>query len=403
MSTETGAEDGASLEARLRSARRWHIEYGGYLSNHLTHNWVVLALGGAGAPVLDRWARAYADPGKALPLEPAWLLDRSGAEPAIDPAALVRLRGCGMAQFPALQAAFDRAVASRGRTAVAAASLPSLLPGLAGAAFHPLIHVGLGIEAGSDSMVADGLAYWTCIYQPLGSAHDAPLWRPEPSAAAGTLMAAIAGQLERARAARLDQSIAAAVREPRYRRRHRGEFQHRMMVFADPALAPAAWLDGLGPLALAPVGSLATEIEQLRGWIAELLLASRNEFFVLHGLTSCYALGTLLSLLDPGAQRDALAAWVRAALAAVVAQRFPGLDADVKQPSMLIGAERWADLRRLSWRSSDEHVPKAVYALWRWYERATDSAHRARYAAAAAALVQRADGGDPADNLWFAA
>ena len=41
-------EMSASLAGWLDRARQWHIEYGGYLSNHLPHNWVVM--GAAHAP-----------------------------------------------------------------------------------------------------------------------------------------------------------------------------------------------------------------------------------------------------------------------------------------------------------------------------------------------------------------
>lgn len=40
-----------TLHNWLAKGRRWDIEYKAYLSNHLTHNWVVM--GGAGATHLN--------------------------------------------------------------------------------------------------------------------------------------------------------------------------------------------------------------------------------------------------------------------------------------------------------------------------------------------------------------
>lgn len=113
-------------------------------------------------------------------------------------------------------------------------------------------------------------------------------------------------------------------------------------------------------------------IEKLTAFAASSLLASDNEFFVLHDLTSLHGVLCLLPHLDPADRRGALVHWWREAISSVLCSR-------------------------------DEHVPKATYVLRRW------SAWGA-FRPASEDLLQRAarnivapnESGEIHENLWFA-
>lgn len=48
-----------TLHDWLAKGRRWDIEYKGYLSNHLTHNWVVMGGVGASEEYMQWWYDLY--------------------------------------------------------------------------------------------------------------------------------------------------------------------------------------------------------------------------------------------------------------------------------------------------------------------------------------------------------
>ena len=103
--------------------------------------------------------------------------------------------------------------------------------------------------------------------------------------------------------------------------------------------------------------------------------------------------------------RALLAHWCRAAVATLIGQGLPGLDA---LPAVLerypdhaspVDEAEWRSLREASWASHDEHVPKAVYALNQWARADVDQGDR--YRAAAQTLVAPHPTGDPGEHLWF--
>ena len=250
-------------------------------------------------------------------------------------------------------------------------------------------------------MVADALAYWSCVRQPLGLGR-APVWDISAESPTDWMSAALLD----ARSLELPTLVQWASETPAYRARGRGPFQHRLMVFADSQVVAAGWLDDHGPVPLPPLdASLAPVLCDLQRWLTALLLAARNEFFVLHGVTSLYALRHCLGALSSADARALLAHWCRAAVATLIGQGLPGLDA---LPAVLerypdhaspVDEAEWRSLREASWASHDEHVPKAVYALNQWARADVDQGDR--YRAAAQTLVAPHPSGDPGEHLWF--
>jgi hypothetical protein len=142
--------------------------------------------------------------------------------------------------------------------------------------------------------------------------------------------------------------------------------------------------------------------------IAAAYLASDNEFFIIHGATSLYSLLVAMCFLTPHQRRLALVYWWKACMAVLVAENFPGLDklyriidnwkagghvdvvmgescvvdvvdgtaeekegtkkllVDPVKPGDSVTEEEWwhQALQRAS-RSTDVHVSKGVYVMWR--------------------------------------
>jgi len=349
-----------------------------------------------------------------------------------------------MATYPSRLRFYDAEVQQRGMEGAVHAHLPRLMPGVSGAALHPLIHTGWAADVGSDTMLAEGLAYLDAAGTMLGTPEHPgapPNWAASPEGL--PILEASLAFVTRARELGLPQQTADTAATPEYKRRGRGGFQHKVMTFADPALPHAAVLEACGPLQLPALEApLTSAIVEATALAAAGLYASNNEFFVLHTLTSLHGVLALQPALSPQNRRELLAQWWRAAMAALVALQLPAADTlavdlqqwqqergeerrmqEAGQPEAL-AQQRQADdaARRVDnltscdeeaqlWRaaldraltSEDEHVPKAVYTLWRWscFEGMPPSSRRL-FRRAAMNQVRPVDG-NLAESLWFSA
>ena len=413
-----------TLAKWLDRARQWDIEYGGYLSNHITHNWVVMGATGASDEQMQWWEDLYThklqeDPGR----EPGELRPHRARLPdqiEITDANWHDHLESTRAAFPAYRDYFEARVAELGVSKALRVYLPALLPGLAGAALHPVIHTGWGVEANHVGMICDGLAYMATAYQPLATdaRHTPPtsLWSPDAASPIPSSLTFLS--------AANDHNLSVVAHEAsetdEYRELQRGSFQHRMIAFDDPELALGVALNDAGPLGLPGIGEpLDHAVEELVVLMAAALRASDNEFFVLHGLTSLHAVLSLAPHLEAEDQRSALAYWWRATMAAVVAQDLPGLSqtADIlkdwrdHQAQGLTDAHQLNDGERAWWlttlrstlTSLDEHVPKVVYALWRWAEWGVFSKNTiAVFEDTARNISKPHPSGEIHQNTWFA-
>ena len=414
---------GASLHERLARARQWDMEYGGYLSNHLAHNLVVMSAAGASEERLQWWQDLYTNRLDEKPAREAGDLDparpRRKYEIVITQHNWRGHLSATRLDILAYRDFFDAQITGHGMAATVHDHLPALLPGLAGAALHPLIHTGWGVEAGSPDMVAEGLAYLATAHQPLGTDErhrpPDPLWSTRASGPIDAALAFLTG----ARALGLSSIAREASQTPAYLHLKRGSFQPRLIAFDDPNLPLAAALNAAGPLGLPDLDKpLIGAIEEMTALMTAALRGSDNEFFVLHGLTSLHAVLVLLPRLEPLDQRLALAYWWRAAMATVIAQDFPGISETAgilakwrTERSKPAAAEMSAQ-DRAWWRATldkamsslDEHVPKAAYVLWRWNEwQAFHGATCELFRKAAENLIRPHPSGQLHQNLWISA
>lgn len=410
------------LQEWLAKGRNWDIEYGGYLSNHMTHNWIVLGAINASDEQMQWWEDLYTNKLKDKParepadLDPPRPYDRSG--PSIFRGNWRKFIEDGRTAYLPYRHFFDRWIGINGREEVVREFLPFLLPGLAGAALHPVIHAGWGLDAGSDEMVAEGLAYMATAFQPLAGHTSGFAHCHRGDAQAGPIAASVE-ILMKARSNGWAQISHEASQTDRYKAIKRGSFQHRIIAFNDPELPLYAGLNSVAP-PFVPLdeGSLLGTIEECVALITAALKGSGGEFFVLHGLTSLHAILTLLPHLDPDARRDALIYWWRAAMATLIVQSMPGLDRTVellekwqKERATNVSSmpkrgefdNAWwlAQLQKAS-PSHDEHLPKAIYVLWRWSAwRAFSDASERMMQQLAAKLVTDHPSGQLHENLWF--
>lgn len=199
------------------------------------------------------------------------------------------------ADWPALRLEFAASITRDGASETLRHTLPRLMPGCGAAAFHGLIRTAYAWQAGHAGELADGLAYWACRWLPLD----------------GTVPAANDGLL----------------------------FEQMQRAAAAPGFAAE----------VAAVQQDAGTLQHLARQSAQFYAGSGN-FTVLHLVTSCHALRTLLPCLDD--KRAAVGHYVVAHVAARLAS------AAVVGPE--VAPLPWADLVHAALTSDDDHLVKLV-------------------------------------------
>ena len=150
---------GPRLRALLDENHGRSPAFGGGLSNHVSMGLYSLSALGGNDDRLARFAES-----QSRPLEPFPEPDGPTPTPETWTARL------GQSQALAgYRAFFGAEMAHLGRERTLRAYLPGLLPGVAAAAFHPLIRTAYGVRFGDDREITDGLAYWAAAFLPLGA------------------------------------------------------------------------------------------------------------------------------------------------------------------------------------------------------------------------------------------
>jgi hypothetical protein len=251
---------------------------------------------------------------------------------------------------------FVRVVNDAGIDETLTTHLPSLLPGISGAAFHGAIRLAYALEVQSPSRVAAGLGYLAEVATPLGPVTPSDAKSDDPV----ELMVNFSSS-HRWTSAGEDQNI--------------GDRMHSVAGEADfHSLTSSLRLDEHTGQKLAEA--------------ALLLYATTNDFTALHGVTGMAAISSLSQWIDDPSQVDlfsfqALAAayltidapplWSRDRLDAFVASNDTSR-ADV----MLVGAT-----------NNDEHVSKLIYTSHRNWEATGDPLYLAVAARKAGVLDAR--------------
>ena len=294
------------LLERLTRAARFDCEYGRGLANHLPMALASLARLGADEARLQAFESGYSAQLQPAPPAREW--------PRGDPWRPPLGR---RATWPAYRSLFAEWIEHEGSADVLAQVLPWLWPGVAAAGFHGLIRTASGARCGHRGEVAEGLAYWSCRYLPLGELPEVP-----------------------ARAGRAHADPVALLRRLR-----QGTSKARLIAQRMREVA----LEG-------EVNRVAARLvitEQTPGLLARAsarALAGSGDFTALHLLTATHAMRVLSRFVEEPLRgwRHFWQAYAHAVVAARL-QRQP--------PAVLLG---WAELESAALASHDEHVIKLV-------------------------------------------
>jgi hypothetical protein len=231
---------------------------------------------------------------------------------------------------------FVNAVADAGPDEALRAHLPSLLPGISGAAFHGVIRLAYAIEVSSPSRIAAGLAYLAEVGSPLRPLEPGEVRSQDPSAIL-TDLSRSPNLPARARLKNITEEMSAVAQSDLF----------------DSAVASLEITD---------------DTVQRLAHTALHLYASTDDFTALHGVTGVEAISRLSPWIDDHEllSRFAFQALVAAHLS-IGAPPLWSLD----RLDEFVGSER-SDSRAVASRaafSNDEHVSKLVYTAHRsWAE-----------------------------------
>ncbi len=229
---------------------------------------------------------------------------------------------------PDYVAFFQREVQSRGRDATLRAYLPTLVPGVSGAAFHALIRLAYGLDAELDSEVTYGLAYWSVAYLELGEIPDCGVPCSEPD------------------------DLLSQVR------------QSPPLPSGAPSTGSGLIFDRMAEVASRPgfatyAGAFAPNDDALRrlALASARLFSATADFIALHAVTATHALRLALPYL--GNEQRALRYFWQALLGAYVTIGCPELRATPLE------IPEWNEIMTRAIHSNDEHVIKLVYTCSR--------------------------------------
>jgi Questin oxidase-like len=166
--------------------------------------------------------------------------------------------------LPGLRAMFEHEIATLGMADTLRLYLPTLLPGLSAAAFHPLIRTGYGVRFGDAAEVAMGLAYWAVTFWPLGPLVLSSAER-DPTAALAAVRRVGPLTTEGRRAAGIDSPKLNIVRGMRW----------------------ASTLPGFGAASSLRIGG--ESLDSIARAAIRLHVASGDNFTALHGVTATHA------------------------------------------------------------------------------------------------------------------
>jgi Questin oxidase-like len=383
--------DCASIDELLND-QTYHIEFNGHLTNHAKH--AVIAL--AGLEASPARIRAYYDNYARLTPYGYGLEAPSASGHAISQADWQQFLG-KRTSFTAYCELFDGQERELGLDELLRRYVPALLDGWVGAFTHATIHLGWALDADNRWMAIEGLAYMAFSYV---SCH------PErASAVAGDRFGGedavdsllrIAGAWEEDRDAlrhwvqALIADTASGTAAGIHPELARSGLQYRIARVLEQGhpliyeLAP--WIDDQ---------DASTSWEQLSYVVTLLYLARPGDFVLLHLITSLHAMEQIADRL-PDSQRRGIVKrfWIGMLCIVFSEAEFPSrtrlealhatYESAVDAGGQAAVQQDWEQIVARAIEEEEEHNPKMVYVLRRWWKR---TAGRSIYRAAAAGFT----------------
>ena len=367
----------------LLDDRTYHIEFNGHLTNHVKHAVVALAGLGAEPERIQSYYDQYAELtpygyGLESPVASQYVIDESNWK------ALLGKR----TSFSAYCEFFDERERRLGTEELLARYVPELLPGWVGAFTHATIHLGWALDADSRWMMIEGLAYMAFAYDSCHPERSRPGRSSGATVVESLLLIAAAWEAGRG----LEDWVEAVIADtesPAVKAMHpelvRSGLQYRigrLLAEGHPLIdATPAWIDGQ---------DVCISWEQLRYVVALVYLAQPGDFIYLHAITSLHAMEQIAERLAEEDRHAAVRCFWMGMLCILFAQgRFPGTQAletlhrtyrDAVDAADGSAGESWDEIVVRAVQEDEEHNPKMVYVLRRWW---TESERRTIYREAA--------------------
>jgi len=314
------------------------IEYGGFLSNHFLHGLVAVARLGADEARFKAFVEAYKqhtvlghELEEAKP--PTCVVDGSNWKDFLR----------NKSHYVEYREFFSRELKEKGRGHVVNRFVPEVFEHFSGAALHPLIHLGFGLEIeGDDTGVAGGLAY-LCYTPPAVSFELQSDGSVKDTDDVFELLVALSE----------DDSVP---RPP-----YPDSFQKRLSHAPTPR--SRAYVQAWRVMQLTEDGGEAKfqhAIEALVRTVVTAFLLTNSDFFVLHGVTSLFALLRVLPLVDDlGTRIRMLQLYWDVFVHVYIAQGKPPVSMDLLSVRCDLS---WQELKQRALDlTNDEHTLKIVF------------------------------------------
>ena len=274
---------------------RYYAEYSGFLFNHLAHGAIAINRLGGEKRHLDQFVQNY-----VKHLEPKGGPTHRN-HPELPGVPVSELKGKYRGFYTILQHYKDLLEGQYGGSIddVIRGEFPGLIQGMAGAALHGLIHLGYGFSASTPHLVCEGLAFLHYCHTPLITTGPAPDIH--------TLGQGSMGVLEVVDKVRQDTELqdfmlseleADWIKEKNY-----GDFDGKFAILL--TLGANQLLEYVHQIEIPLDLTTMTEekLQQCLLWLIQSAIKlyqsshRRNDFFLLHGVTSSFALSQLLPAL----------------------------------------------------------------------------------------------------------
>eukprot|EP00742_Colponemidia_sp_Colp-10_P003411 GILJ01003632.1.p1 GENE.GILJ01003632.1~~GILJ01003632.1.p1 ORF type:complete len:405 (+),score=68.37 GILJ01003632.1:38-1252(+) len=375
LAAVSGAEDGPLWDIlRATGSKKYHIEYNGYFSNHLSHALVSLHRLGQPKEVLDQFHEYYKQW-----LEPAIPSQKRVTEEMWETVIGERKWYTDLVDF------FTAEHTKLGSTdALLAQYVPRLLEGLSGAAFHGLIELGFTIESRLTSAVLDGLAYMCFAYRSIGDLTPVPASEGFPTTPSeGTpIDRDICTILKRMREEHHFDGAFEHIKEPPYRDLDLSDFQKKMMVLGDMYPQQLQYylqqldLWDLHDQKLDDIDFTALMKKVFDSMLTVYSTARNDDFFLLHGVTSSFAMTRILPYLpSPRDKLNAIFYLVKSVAAVYLVEDAPILEPITHEHPL----PDWLDIIQTAVDSKDEHTIKVVYACHDFFTKSTHADEKQDY------------------------
>lgn len=371
------------------STDKFFIEYGGFLSNHMSHGLVALNRLGADENRLSkfiRWYEAKLDHKEKYPEDD----DSSVVESDIDGLLGKRAKYYSLLRHyeKLLQATYGGDL-----NQMVAGVFPKLARGMVGSALHGLIHTGYGLVANNAKLVCEGLAYLHFSYLPLRMSADS-----SPIHMLGQGNMDIADVINMFR---LDDDLYNAMNSE-YKMdtalvKIHGYFQPRVATLLyNHGDKMAEYINQIKfPEFFSSQSKDLQQLQKLSSWLVDCAITvyfvaeNKNDFFLLHGVTGAWSLKNILSSFsDFSAGLEAVQTFLFILFAAYAAEDRPRLCLDRLTSADQSELPSWEGIAERAINTEyDEHVYKLVQVCWDMDKENADSQRSAFYKRAALSSI----------------